>query len=148
MAWQKGQKYLHRKYALQLLLRLHRLLRGYRSLVTVPFPFADVSDGSDSSSSASDTFSSAPPAGADSDSNSNGSKTLLAKQQRFNVCGDTHGQYYDTLNIFGGCLVVWFRAGQCKPSTSRWSAVLVYCGPSTRAVLVYAHLISLRPCVT
>ena len=57
----KAQRGLARKYSLQLLLRVLKLLRALPSLVRVPFP------------------PSAPT---------------------FNVCGDTHGQYYDTLHIF------------------------------------------------
>jgi hypothetical protein len=36
---------------------------------------------------------------------------------RFNVCGDTHGQYYDTLNVFGGSpsgRVVVFQSVACS----------------------------------
>lgn len=57
----RAQRVLHRKYALQLLLRFKRLLDSLPSLVRVPFP---------------------------------------AGSTVFNVAGDTHGQFYDTLNIF------------------------------------------------
>lgn len=56
----KDQKTLHQKYAMQILIELHKQLKTLPSLVDVPIP----------------------------------------QGTHINVCGDTHGQFYDLLNIF------------------------------------------------
>lgn len=66
----RAQRMIHRKYVLQILLRLKKILDTLPSLVHVPFP---------------------------------------PNAEYFNVCGDTHGQYYDTLNI-------WDKAGLPSPT--------------------------------